>query len=812
MSSAVQAPGRDNINGVDQTVTDTDRPEDLDRAADLAAEQQYVTMLHEQLDALRGMAQQRLVAALRQTGGTPQARSEREATVALHTERIAQYSAVENGLCFGRLDLTDEGHRYIGRIGLFDEQGDYEPLLIDWRAPAARPFYLATAAAPDGVRRRRHIRSRLRTVTAIDDELLDLELARDHRTSTLTGEAALFAAITAGRTGRMKDIVQTIQAEQDEIIRAPVDGALVVQGGPGTGKTAVALHRAAYLLYTHRRELSSRGVLVVGPNATFLRYIAQVLPSLAETGVLLRTPGELYPGVRATRTEPDRVAEIKGRAAMAEVVAAAIRDRQEVPDEPVLVEVDGHQLRITAQICAEARERTRRSGRLHNLARPLFDTEIVHALADQIADEIGIDPYADDPLGGDDAPGDPQVLAEADLAEIRRELRADAALRSVLDRFWPVLTPQRLLTELFASPERLAAAAPDLDPAERDALRRAPGGGWSSADVPLLDEAAELLGVDDSAQQALAEAQRRQRLEYAEGALDVLRGSESIDVEDEAEPEILGATDLLDAEALATRQVAGDHRTAAERAAADRTWTFGHVVVDEAQELSAMAWRLLMRRCPNRSMTIVGDVAQTGALAGAASWAQLLRPYVADRWRLAELTVSYRTPAEILAVAGRVLGAIDPAASVPRAVRESGVPVRWERVPQAGQLVDRLVELIRAELPAVGDGRLGVIVPVGRHDGLVEPVRSAVDRVASGEQPDLESPVVVLTVAQVKGLEFDSVVVVDPAAILADSPRGRNDLYVALTRATARLAVLYPGDLPSILGSAGSGDAGRRVG
>ncbi|MFY1694121.1 HelD family protein [Solwaraspora sp. WMMA2101] len=769
-------------------------------AAELAAEQQYVTTLYEQVDRLRQQAQQRLAAALRSTGGTPQARSERESTVALHSERIAQYGAVENGLCFGRLDLTDGTRHYIGRIGLFDENGDYDPLLIDWRAPAARPFYLATAAAPDGVWRRRHLRTRLRTVTALDDEVLDLDLARDRPTTAVTGEAALLAAITAGRTGRMKDIVATIQAEQDEIIRAPVDGVLVVQGGPGTGKTAVALHRAAYLLYTYRRELSSRGVLVVGPNATFLRYIAQVLPSLAETGVLLRTLGELFPGVRATRVEPVAAAQLKGRAEMAAVIAAAVRDRQEVPDETVVIDVDGHQLRLTPQICQTARDNVRRAGRLHNLARPLFDTEIVHALASQIAEEIGVDPYADDPLGGDDAPGDPQVLAEADLAEIRRELRTDPALRSALDRFWPVLTPQRLLTDLYASEERLAAAAPHLDAAGRALLARPPGGGWTPADVPLLDEAAELLGEDDSDARTAAELRRRARLEYAEGALEVLRGSESIDVEDEAEPEILAATDLLDAESLATRQVAGDRRTAAERAAADRRWTFGHVVVDEAQELSAMAWRLLMRRCPSRSMTIVGDVAQTGFLGGAAAWSDILEPYVADRWRLAQLTVSYRTPAEILAVAARVLAAIDPDVSVPQAVRESGVDPWWEQVSGPQELADRLVELVRRELPQVGSGRLGVIVPAGGAGPLGEAVRAAgAGEVAFGEQPDLAAPVVVLTVAQAKGLEFDSVILVDPGAILAESARGRNDLYVALTRATARLGVLYPGTLPMVL-------------
>lgn len=765
----------------------------MDREHEFEREQRYVTMLYTRLDVLRDQAEQRLTGVLRQTGGTPQARSERESAIALYTERIAQFSAVESGLCFGRLDLTDGSHRYIGRIGIFDEDGDYEPLLIDWRAPAARPFYLATAASPDGVWRRRHIRTRLRTVVALDDEVLDLDLVRDPSFS-LTGEAALFAAITASRSGRMKDIVETIQAEQDEVIRAAPGGVLVVQGGPGTGKTAVALHRAAYLLYTHRRELSSRGVLVVGPNATFLRYIAQVLPSLAETGVLLRTPGDLFPGVTARRTEPPSAAQIKGRAEMAEVIAAAVADRQEVPDGAVEIDVDGLALRLEPEVCAAARAAARRCGRLHNLARPIFDTEIVQALADQVAVRIGTDPYAEDPLGGDDAPGDPCVLAETDLAEIRRELLADPALRAVLDRCWPLLTPQQLLTDLYGSARRLAVAAPGLSPAERDLLRRAPGGGWTPADVPLLDEAAELLGMDDSAERARAEARRRERLQYAEGALDVLRGSESIDVEDEAEPELLAATDLLDADLLAQRHQQEDHRTAAQRAAVDRRWAFGHVVVDEAQELSPMAWRLLMRRCPSRSMTIVGDVAQTGDLAGVSSWAEILKPYVADRWRLVELTISYRTPVEIMSVAAGVLAGIDAGAEPPRAVRESGNPPWAERVGGA-DLADRLVELVRREAEAVGAGRVGVLVPVGRAAHL----GAAVSGVAVGDQPDLETGVAVLTVSQAKGLEFDAVLVVDPARIVADSPRGHSDLYVALTRATQRLGVLYTGELPATL-------------
>ncbi|TDC29199.1 ATP-binding domain-containing protein, partial [Micromonospora sp. KC213] len=746
---------------------------------EIGREQVYVSLLYGRLDDLREQAARRLTEELRRTGGSLQDRSQRDSAVRMYADQVEQFSAVENGLCFGRLDGDDGTRHYIGRIGIFDTTGDYDPLLMDWRAPAARPFYLATAANPQGVRRRRHLRTRQRKVTAINDEVLDITTASPTAHEELTGEASLLAALNAGRTGRMRDIVETIQVEQDRIIRADLPGVLVVQGGPGTGKTAVALHRAAYLLYTHRRELATRGVLLVGPNATFLRYISQVLPALAETGVLLRTPGDLFPGVRARRAEPARVAALKGRPVMTEVLAAAVRDRQWVPDEPLAVEVERETLLLDPHTVRQARDRVRRSGRPHNLARALFDVEIVHALAEQVAERIGADP-----LGGEN------LLSEADRAEIRRELREEPGVRATLDELWPVLTPQRLLTDLYASTERIATAAPMLTAAERALLHRTPGGGWSPADVPLLDEAAELLGEDERATAARRERLRALQREYAEGVLEIWRGSRSIDVEDEADGgEILGVTDLLDADRLLERQEEADRLTTAQRAAADRSWAFGHVIVDEAQELSPMAWRLLMRRCPSRSMTIVGDVAQTGALAGTPSWAEALEPYVAQRWRLEELTVSYRTPAEIMAVAADVLAEIDPALRPPRSVRATGVPP-WDRVVDEAALADELVAATAREAAGQADGRLGVIVPAGRAEELAAAVVAALPEAAVGEQPELESRVVVLTVDQVKGLEFDSVLVVDPDRIVAESPRGRSDLYVALTRATQRLGVL----------------------
>ncbi|HEV7898720.1 MAG TPA: ATP-binding domain-containing protein [Planosporangium sp.] len=747
-------------------------------------------MLYGRLDELREQASNRLDGSLRATGGTPQARSERETVITMYTDQLAQFSAVENGLCFGRLDFHSGERRYIGRIGIFDESGDYEPLLLDWRAPAARPFYLATAASPEGVTRRRHIRSRHRKVVGLDDEVLDLTATRRTTHEDVTGEAALLAALDAGRTGRMRDIVETIQAEQDCVIRADLGGTLVVQGGPGTGKTAVALHRVAYLLYTYRQQLSTRVVLVVGPNETFLRYISQVLPSLAETGVLLGTIGDLYPGVTARHPEPPEAAAIKGRLEMTEVLAAAMRDRQRVPDTFVDLAMDQDTLRLDRATWEDARARARSSGKLHNLARPIFDAEIIHALSLQLAEKIGTDPFADDPLGGDDAPGDPNLLEEADLAEIRRELRGEPEVQAALDWMWPILTPQQLLGGLYASADRLATAAPQLTEAERALLLREPGVGWTPADVPLLDEAAELLGEDDRPVDALAEKRRRERVAYAEGALEIMSGSASLDFEDEAESEILAATDLLEAERLAERHAAQARLTPAEHAAADRKWAFGHVVVDEAQELSPMAWRLLMRRCPSRSMTVVGDVAQTGDLAGTSSWARVLEPYVDHRWRLEELTVNYRTPAEIMAVGAGVLAAIDPSLRPPRSVRSTGVEPWGIRV-EPERLTECLVEVVLREAAEVEDGRLGVIVAAGQEEELGAAVTKAMPEAAVGEQPDLESRVVVLTVRQAKGLEFDSVLVVEPARIVAESPRGYSDLYVALTRATQRLGVLH---------------------
>jgi DNA helicase IV len=725
----------------------------------LASEQENVDRMYARLDSLRALTQRQLTETRAMgASGTPAARSERDAFATEYERRLIQLRGVENGLCFGRLDLADGQRYYVGRIGLSDPGG--ERLLVDWRAPAAQAFYRATAAEPLGIRRRRHLQLSGRRVVGVGDDVLDanelVELAQTDR-STLSAEATLMAALATSRTGRMTDIVATIQGEQDRIIRADAQGVLVVQGGPGTGKTAVALHRAAYLLYAQRERLRGSGVLVVGPNVIFLRYIEQVLPSLGETGVLLSTPEELLPGVTVKAQEPLESAVLKGDGRMAAVLARAVYNLKKVPTTVAVLPFDRYELRLTRAQALSARRSAIATRQPHNLARPRFARAVLRILSRQLE---GID-------------------AE-ESTYLQRELLGTDEFREALDAMWPVRSADELLERLYADPQLLVEAAPELTEAERATLQRQPGSGWTTSDIPLLDELAELLG--DPAELARAAEERRRKAterEYAEGVLT-----------------IIGMTDEVSADVLAERFNASPaDGTVAERAAADRAWAFGHLIVDEAQEHSAMMWRLLARRCPSKSMTVVGDVAQTGSVAGSDSWGQVLDTFAEGRWQLAELTVNYRTPREIMDVAGDVLASFAPDQQPPSSVRDVGEKPRAVKLDAVAD-PPAFSRLIRAAQAL--DGTTAVLVPEGaRAVFAVSSDPLLMELALAG--PDTANKLMLLEVRAAKGLEFDVVIVLDPQGMLDGSPRGANDLYVALTRATTRVVVVHPGPLPAVL-------------
>ncbi|MGW4113978.1 RNA polymerase recycling motor ATPase HelR [Actinosynnema sp. NPDC004786] len=708
--------------------------------AELRSERDYVAGLYQRLDAERARVRARYGAALRGTGGTPMERDDEVRALAREAKRL---DVADNGLCFGRLDAVTGERSYIGRIGLFDEEDGYRPVLLDWRAPAARPFYVATAANPENMRRRRQFHTRGRRLVDFTDEVLGRPGGEER------GDAALLAAVNAPRGEGMRDIVATIQAEQDEIIRLDHPGVLVIEGGPGTGKTVVALHRVAYLLYTQRERMERHGVLVVGPNPAFINHISRVLPSLGESDVVFLTPGDLVPGLHVTAEDAPEAARLKGSRKILDVLAAAVADRQRLPERPVPVELGGVVGRVDPETAEWARQEARDSGLPHNEARAVFTEVLTFALTERAIGRLG-----KGWLSRSDRESWERVRAD-----LRKELAEDAAFTALLDELWPVLTPQALLSGLYSSPERLRAAGAD------PALWRADGEAWTVSDVPLLDELVDLLGRD-GADDGAAERKRKAVAAYAADVLDSLVGRrDSMDDEDH-----LFATDLLYAEDLAERVLERDTRELVERAAADRDWTYRHVVVDEAQELSEMDWRVLMRRCPGRSFTVVGDLVQRRSPAGATSWGAMLEPYVPGRWVHRSLTVNYRTPAEIMDVAASVLADFAPGVRPPESVRACGVRP-WARRVDGDGMAAAIAEFVRDE-----SGREGTSVVIG--------------------PPDVPGAV---AASETKGLEFDAVLVVDPDRILADGPRGAAELYVALTRATQRLGVLHRGPLPALL-------------
>ncbi|PVX66503.1 UNVERIFIED_ORG: DNA helicase IV [Nocardia globerula] len=707
---------------------------------ELSAEQAYVEGLYARLDAERARVKGRYTTALRGDGGNLLQRDDEVRALATEAKRL---DVADNGLCFGRLDSLDGEHSYIGRIGLLDADNEYEPVLLDWRAPASRPFYVATAAHPENMRRRRQFHTRGRRVVDFTDEVLG------RPGGTERGDAALLAAVNAPRGNGMRDIVATIQAEQDDIVRLDHPGVLVIEGGPGTGKTVVALHRVAYLLYTQRARMERHGVLVVGPNPAFLTHIGRVLPSLGESDVVFMTTGDLVPGRSVTAEDLPEAAQIKGSLKFLDVLAAAVADRQQLPTEPVVIELADATVRIDAETAQWAREEARASGHAHNDARAVFTEVLTWALTERAISRIGRGW-----LSRSDRDAWEQL--REDLIE---ELTEHAGFIAALDELWPILTPETLLAELYTSTARLQAAGGD------DVLLRAQGDAWTVSDVPLLDELVDLLGRDKPVDQA-AQHERKEEAAYAAGVLDMMISREDL-MDDE---DHLLAQDMLYAEDLADRFVELDTRDLAERAAADRDWTYRHVVVDEAQELSEMDWRVLMRRCPDRSFTVVGDLAQRRSAAGATTWSAMMEPYVPGRWVYRSLSVNYRTPAEIMSVAAALLAEFAPSVLPPESVRSCGV-APWSKRVDSGELDSAIAEFVRDEA-----GREGTSIVIGPHG-------------VPGTVPASET----------KGLEFDAVLVVEPERILAEGSRGAAELYVALTRATQRLGVLHHGPLPVAL-------------
>ncbi|MFD4673612.1 RNA polymerase recycling motor ATPase HelR [Lentzea sp. NPDC058450] len=709
---------------------------------ELQSEREYVAGLYARLDGERARVKAAYQSAL---GGTGEAAMDRDNEVRARHREMKRLNVADYGLCFGRLDTVDGAISYVGRIGLFDEFDDFEPLLLDWRAPAARPFYTATGATPEGMRRRRQFLTRRRAVAGFTDEVFG-QLGEEK------GDVALLEALNAPRGEGMRDIVATIQSEQDAIIRLDHPGVLVIEGGPGTGKTVVALHRVAYLMYTQRERMERHGVLVVGPNPAFLNHIGRVLPSLGESDVVFTTAGNLLPGLSVTAEDVPGVARLKGSRAMVDVLKAAVAARQRIPEEPIPITMKDVVVQIGRDVAEWARQEARDSGLPHNEARAVFREIVTYVLTERAIGRIG---------KGWMSRSDKQAWEDM-RSGLVKDLGDDDHFIAALDALWPIMTPFELLSSFYSSAEELAAAGAS------PTLHRADGEAWTVSDVPLLDELHDLLGKDgrEQAADAAAAAERAAEARYASEVLDGMVGRfDHMDDEDH-----LFASDMLFAEDLAERFEDHDQRTLVERALADRAWTYRHVVVDEAQELSEMDWRVLMRRCPGRSFTVVGDLAQRRAPAGATSWGQMLDPYVPGRWEYRSLTVNYRTPAEIMAVAARVLAEFAPDVRAPESVRANGVQP-WSRQLTADELPEAIAEFVAAE--AALEGTSVVIGPPG----------------VPGTVPASET----------KGLEYDSVLVVAPERILADGPRGAAELYVALTRATQRLGVLHHEPLPAAL-------------
>jgi len=708
---------------------------------DLADEQAYIDHAYDCLEQSRKSAWRLRDVTEPDLGGTFQARFERNAFDEALVKRLTDLDLGNAALVFGRIDrhaLDDdqvpvqggglEGF-HIGRLAIADS--DAEPIVIDWRAPVAEPFYRATGREPMGLARRRHFAVQSRTLLGIEDELFGeghLGLGHDEglaasagAVSGLRGYSTLIASLERGRTGTLGDIVATIQGEQDEIIRSPQAGVLVVQGGPGTGKTVVALHRAAYLLYTYRFPLEDQGVLVVGPNRVFLKYIEQVLPSLGEAGIDQAMLSDLVPDVqfggRAENTESPLTERVKGDARMSDVIDKAIHDRQRPLQEDLVVPFRAGYIRLHARETARIVRQGRRRFRRHNSARKFIEGEIWASMATTWG-------Y------GDATPG-----------EVRSAVRSLPEVREALERIWPLLTPAELLHDLFGSAGLLRLAGEGvLEEREYKALGRSRSESvhdvrWNQADAALLDDAREVLGP---------------------------------------KPGKNGKIDEF-----------------------DEIRTYGHIVIDEVQDLTPMQLKMTARRSLSGSMTVVGDIAQaTGPLAPA-DWDEVLE-FLPDRKppRVIGLSVGYRIPAQIMELANKVMAVATPGLRIPDSVRVGDVGPRIVRVESLVEGVLNEVRLLGAEMMT---GSVAVVAPDGLCDELSDVLAAAGLEHGRAGSTGLDQPLTIVPVSLIKGLELDAVVVVEPSRIVSDQVHGMRALYVALTRSTQRLTIVHHDELPQML-------------
>ena len=760
---------------------------------EIAEEQAFLdealAALEHMRDEARAMRDNAAVANMRGVGDLV----ERDVVMGTALHRLDQLAIGDQPLFFGRIDYQPDGNgradRYhVGRLAVSD--ADLNPLVVDWRAPVAEAFYRATGVEPLGLARRRHVMMRLRQVTGVEDEYFadaDGNIAvpeEDLRAASpdglvdgglaLGGPGALLAALGRARTGRMGDIVATIQGEQDRIIRAPLPGILLVQGGPGTGKTAVALHRAAYLLFTHRATLERQGVLVVGPNPLFLTYIENVLPSLGESGVTLSTVAGLVTNVSVQGREHDDLARLKGDPRMVTVLARAVATRQRPLKDDVTIPVGRALMVVTAQDTKEVVSHAQRRPGNHNQRRSAVGRELAQRLAQRYYRRFVTDGTED------------EVGALSDLADT---IRRTPEFKQVMQRIWPRLSGQELLHDLFGAPALLRVAGKGVLTDEEIASLHRPRSAsfeeipWTAADAALIDEARVLLGP------------RRKPRARQGGEASIL--------------------DQINLNAYSGEMAAAAHREAQRLAGPTvieldeaEFVTYGHIVVDEAQDLSPMELRVLKRRDLAGSMTIVGDMGQATTAASSASWNAVLE--VLDPRRpptRVDLTVSYRTPEEVLDFAAPTLQAASAGLTPPRAVRRAGFDPRIVRTSATSWEAD-LAAAVATERDAVSPGRVAVIVTESRVDEVVTALsRAGLDPSDPTHEggPGLAADVVVLAAEGANGLEFDAAVLVEPREIArrgsrdgsAETPRGLRTLYVSLTRPTRRLCLVTTGELPS---------------